>query len=396
MQFQMTLANRQHPEYGVLTVPFPIPDEQYEEIIEMLESLEIGDPLNRDCYVDEISDDWPILKRLEKVVINIDEADYLAKRLDSFSVGEDAQFQGMAAKTGISDMTDFINLTFCCQQATVITDFSDLNAIGHNHVMDLNGGSMPSEQYENLDGRAEALKLILNENGSITPYGVIYDNGMKLEQLYDGRHFPAYLYKPSIMDVSMMPSDDPHDARNMTILSLPLSQTQINRAMLRAGFDSPNDICLAFENSELPDEVDVLLDFEQESLDSLNRMCEAAALLDSVDLPKLAAAVVFAKAECADEITEVIKNLELFDFTPKVYTPEEYGRYMIRESGHFEYDENLEDFYDYIGYAERRIQTEQGEFNDRGYVAYYGTLSMDELLQGDPVKRQDFQMGGVE
>ena len=36
----------------------------------------------------------------------------------------------MACKLGVSNIKDFINLTFCCQQATVITDFSDLAAIG--------------------------------------------------------------------------------------------------------------------------------------------------------------------------------------------------------------------------------------------------------------------------
>lgn len=76
MQYQAVLSNARHPEYGVLTVPFPIPTEQYDEIIEMLNSLEIGDPLNHDCRVDEISDDWPILKRLETATVNIDELDY--------------------------------------------------------------------------------------------------------------------------------------------------------------------------------------------------------------------------------------------------------------------------------------------------------------------------------
>lgn len=396
MQYQAVLSNAQHPEYGVLTVPFPIPTEQYDEIIEMLNSLEIGDPLNHDCRVDEISHDWPILKRLETTTVNIDELDYLAKRLDSFDIGEAAQFQGMAAKMGISDMKDFINLTFCCQQATVITDFTNLKQAGRDHLMNLNGGAMATAELDKADGRAVAVNLIQNEMGSVTPYGVVYDNGMKPEQLYDGRQFPAYYYDHCTMGGGLTRKNEPGDSNTMTLLLLPMSQLQIERAMLRAGIDSYDEICLSYDSSELPDEVDVLLDFEQESLGSLNRMCEAAALLDSADLPKLAAAVVFSKAECADEITEIIKNLELFDFAPKVYTPEEYGRYMIQESGHFDYDENLEDFYDYAGYAERRIQAEQGEFNDRGYVAYHGTLSMDELLQGDPEEKQEFQMGGLE
>lgn len=87
--------------------------------------------------------DIPILKRLEQTKVNLDELDYLAKRLDSFTYGKMAQFQGVAAAgvIGVSyEIKEFINLTFCCQSATVVTDFSDLRAIGQDHCMNLNGG----------------------------------------------------------------------------------------------------------------------------------------------------------------------------------------------------------------------------------------------------------------
>lgn len=107
-------------------------------------------------------------------------------------------------KLGIFDMTDLINLTFCCQQVTVITDFSDLNVIGRHHLMNLNGGMMPTAELDSADGRAVALRLILNEEGTITPYGVVYDNGMKLEHHYDGQCFPAYVYDPCVMVLEMI------------------------------------------------------------------------------------------------------------------------------------------------------------------------------------------------
>ena len=47
------LSSAQHPEYGQITVPFPIPDEKYDRMIELLEPLEIGDALRQDCRVDE-------------------------------------------------------------------------------------------------------------------------------------------------------------------------------------------------------------------------------------------------------------------------------------------------------------------------------------------------------
>lgn len=170
------LSSAQHPEYGQITVPFPIPDEKYDRMIELLEPLEIGDALRQDCRVDELDSFYTVLNRLVGSLVNFDELDYLAKRLDSFDDGEAAQFQGMACKLGVSNIKDFINLTFCCQQATVITDFSDLDAIGRQHYMTMQGGGCRIEELERLDGRKFALDLILNHlEGRITPYGVVYD-----------------------------------------------------------------------------------------------------------------------------------------------------------------------------------------------------------------------------
>ena len=198
------LSSAQHPEYGQITVPFPIPDEKYDRMIELLEPLEIGDALRQDCRVDELDSFYTVLNRLVGSLVNFDELDYLAKRLDSFDDGEAAQFQGMACKLGVSNIKDFINLTFCCQQATVITDFSDLDAIGRQHYMTMQGGGCRIEELERLDGRKFALDLILNHlEGRITPYGVVYDNGMKLEQLYDGRHFPCYRSTAGKWDAAM-------------------------------------------------------------------------------------------------------------------------------------------------------------------------------------------------
>ena len=95
---KVIVSNHSQPIYGQVTVPLPIPDEEYDHVIELLEALEIGDFRAWDCHVDEICDCPPVLKRLEGTQINIDELDYLAKRLDSFTPKELAAFQGMVEK----------------------------------------------------------------------------------------------------------------------------------------------------------------------------------------------------------------------------------------------------------------------------------------------------------
>ena len=119
MMFQAVLSNPEHPEYGVATIPFPIPHDQYAYCIELLETLEIGDAVKADCQVQEIDSFYTVLKRTEMLTVNVEELNYLVKRLDSFDIYEAAQFQAMAHKLELFELKDLINLTFCCQQVTV-------------------------------------------------------------------------------------------------------------------------------------------------------------------------------------------------------------------------------------------------------------------------------------
>ena len=102
MMIQAVLSNPKHPEYGVATIPFPIPHDQYAHCMELLEALEIGDAVKTDCKVEKVDSFYTVLKRVEMLTVNVEELNYLAKRLDSFDTGEVAQFQAMAHITGSS------------------------------------------------------------------------------------------------------------------------------------------------------------------------------------------------------------------------------------------------------------------------------------------------------
>ena len=387
------LSNPSHPEYGVATIPFPIPHDQYARCMELLEALEIGDAVKADCKVEKIDSFYTVLKRTEMLTVNVEELNYLAKRLDSFDTGEAAQFQAMAHKLELFELKDLINLTFCCQQATVITDFSDISAVGRNHYMNLHGGSARVDELEALDGVETARQLIENGNGAVTPYGVVYDNGMKLEPVYDGRFFLCYYYKPNAITVAVTSKAEPEDTEHITWLFLPMTQEEIDRALQRAGITDPADIRLRLEDTQLPDEADMLLDMEQESLADLNALAQATDALSSDDMEKLGAVVMLAKPQNAEQIKNLAENLDLFDFALGAHTPVEYGKYMIQQSGHFDYDENLDAFYDYEKYGLQRMGEEDGMFTDRGYIAYKGYFSMEEVMNGSQSNRME--MGGL-
>ena len=392
MMIQAVLSNPSHPEYGVATIPFPIPRDQYAHCVELLEALEIGDAVKADCKVERIDSFYTVLKRTEMLTVNVEELNYLAKRLDSFDTGEAAQFQAMAHKLELFELKDLINLTFCCQQATVITDFSDLAAIGRNHYMNLHGGSASVDELNALDDKGIARQLIESDSGTVTPYGVVYDNGMKLEQVYDGRSFPCYYYEPNAITVAVTAKSEPEDTEHITWLFLPMVQEEIDRALLRGGITDPSEIRLSLEDSWLPHEVLDLLDMDHVDISELNALVQALDEFSDMSIRKYAAAAVMARPHTTEQAKHLAENLDLFDFAPSASTPEEYGKYMIQKSGRFEYDENLDAFYDYEKYGMERMNEEDGMFTDRGYIAYKGYYSMEEVMNGS--QSNCMEMGG--
>ena len=228
MMIQVVLSNPSHPEYGVVTLLFSIPRDQYAHCMELLAALEIGDALKTDCKVEKIDSFYAVLKRAEMLTVNVEELNYLAKRL---------------------------------------------------------------------------------------------------------------------------------------------------------------------EDSQLPNEMDVLLDMEYETFSDLNELAEATDGLSKADVGKLGAVVMLAEPKSAAQIKNLAEHLDLFDFAPGAHTPQEYGKYMIRQSGRFDYDENLDDFYDYEKYGTERMNAEDGMFTDRGYIAYKGCYSMEEVMNSGQSSRME--MGGM-
>ena len=168
---------------------------------------------------------------------------------------------------------------------------------------------------------------------------------------------------------------------------------------IRAGIPSCGEMQMLVSDSRFPDEVDCALDVEHESLFELNQLCRACSNFKEQDFKKLGAVCQMAKPACAANIRQLAENLDQFDFAPNVHTPEELGKYMIQQSGHYEYDENLEEFYNYGDYGVKRILQEDGVFVDRGYVSYHGTLTLDELMRDDPAEKyqqeQEAKMEGM-
>ncbi|MFR1746445.1 MAG: antirestriction protein ArdA [Oscillospiraceae bacterium] len=397
--FEAKLKSRSQPKLGALAVTFPIPEERYENVILALQNLQIGDVRKQDCCIESIrAPDCPALLRMTNTMANVDELDWLGKQLESFDRYELLQFNAAVERFGLSAADELIDLSFCARDVTVVSDFNDLELVGKRHYLTVHGACDPKEP-ENLDGTETALALISGQPGYVTQFGVVYDNGIKLEQAYDRKHLPPiWMAANSILELKIRATGE-DDPKKQEWVQLPASRMKLERAMLRAGIPSCGEMQMLVSDSRFPDEVECAVDFEYESLFELNRLCHACSGFKEQDFKKLGAVCQMAKPTCAANIRQLAENLDQFDFAPNVHTPEELGKYMIQQSGHYEYDENLEDFYNYGDYGVKRMLQEDGVFVDRGYVSYHGTLTLEELMRDDPAEsyhqEQEANMEGM-
>ena len=105
-----------------LTLPYPgqsIPD-----IIEKNSVVTVSDVTEPES-----------LKYMEGHEWNIDEINFLAKRMESFDKREKRQFDAIASQLKPSTGQDLINQTFNLSRYTLISDFSSLTEIGKTHVI---------------------------------------------------------------------------------------------------------------------------------------------------------------------------------------------------------------------------------------------------------------------
>ena len=397
--FEATLKNRHQPELGTLTITFPIPEEQYENVILALKKLQLGDESKQDCCIDSIhAPNCPALRRMNGTLANVDELDWLGKKLESFDQYELLQFLAAAERFSLYSADELINLSFCASEMTVISDFSDLEKVGRKHYLTVHGAA-DTKELEKLDGKELAQALISGQPGTVTQFGVVYDNGVQMKPVYNRKQLPQnWIAETCIMELEIG-AKGAEAANAHEWVQLPASRIKLERAMLRAGIPSCGEMQMLVSDSRFPDEVDCTLDVEHGSFFELNRLCHACSGFKEQNFKKLGAVCQMAKPTCAANIRQLAENLDQFDFAPNVHTPEELGKYMIQQSGHYEYNENLEDFYNYGDYGVKRILQDDGVFVDRGYVSYHGTLTLDELMRSDPAENyqqeQEAKMEGM-
>ena len=402
-QIKATLYSKTDPALGSVTIQFPIHRKEYDQVLEQLESLGIGSPLDQDCQIETLDSHYPILKRLEETLVNLDELDYLAKRLDN--IDEKATtFQGAAAAEGITSIQDFINLTFCYKQVSIVRDFRDLENIGRDHIITTQGRGSSDEEWAAIDFHAVAMDLLQNGDGKITPYGVVYDNGMKLRPLYTGGPFPAYgCGEPLVVAFK------PQEGSEENFLFLPMAESRLYRVLERSGVIDPKNFELCYIDQAPMEEIISSLSLEKEDIFMLNRLAAALEVIPPAEMEKLKAAVYLTEPDTSEKFLALMKKVEQLDdaLRPLSTGPSTLRLYMpltaeFTEDGYdYEEPEHLKgrELYQYAEQIAKALEDyRMPEEAERGIMHWYHEEdSVNEKVRSVVfrLEKRDFQLWGV-
>ena len=297
----------------------------------------------------------------------------------------------------LEDMDSLINLTFNLHCYALISDFSDISAVGQRYEL-CRRTSIPMDEMKNTDFESMGKKLLSGGKGAITTYGVLYHTGNTPEQIYNGEQFPEYHWRSDDVATITLESGDYHSGIKYEYLYLPCWETEIEKAVNRLGLSSPESCATHLDFGGMSEQVYQIFTEDyplSDHLYTLNNLARSYTGFDEQAREDFHAIIEMAQPKAPEDVVMLADNFYEFTVVPGVKTSADYGRYMIIDSGRYDFDENLKEYIDFGGYGEHRIQNENGSFTDYGYIAYHGcTTAVEELLRQND--SQGMQMGGMQ
>ncbi len=364
----------------ITEITFPHQDKVLHEMLG-----EDGTSLKRG-YVREIVEPRE-LALLENATHEIDEINYLAKRLDSFDQKELDCFCSAAQHEQFDDLQDLINLTFNLERYSLIQDLRSMESVGRTHYLSVHGG-MSAEEACRLDFAQIGRDLLATGKGQYTEHGILFVNeDIEFKMVYDGQVFPPYHYMDDSLFTVKIECND-----KCEYVYLPDDDLAITKALTRLSAPSPAYCTytmddFSFENREWLSRFEMML--THESIFDINALAAEINFAD-IDFDKLTALVEYAEDESAQTITKLAHHCDDFAYIENVADHEEVGRYIIENDEDYELQPELEDFFKYDEFGEYIANSYYGGFTENGFVYSPTARSLEQIIGHD----QSIAFGG--
>jgi len=350
------------------SIMFNFPYEE-SEISKVYNQLELETSIAPNCYIEEVVYDPDINEVLKGKECNIDELNFLFKRMDSFDTKERKVFFASAFAENSKTIAELINLSFNTHCYSLVSDFNNLETVGKDLYLS-EKQAVATRELEELDGGSFAMEVIKNNpNFRITPYGVLYKNSNEPEQIYNGKQFPQYHWKETVATIQLTAKGANE------FIYLPCSDVEIEKALLRLETPYLHDCEVAIDSHNFSDRIINIISDDTTRLikiDTLNNLAEYYKEIGNHDIEYFEKLMDYVKPRTVEEIFALADSMYEFELFDGIHSVENYGRYMICESGHFEYDSNLEEYIDFKRYGQEKMANEFGAFSEKGYITYHG------------------------
>ena len=160
--------------------------------------------------------------------VNLDEINYLAKRMDGFDWKEPFSFFAAVEAGDYVSTKDLMNLSFNLNCHTLIRDVSDMESVGKEYVLSSREGISLRELRE-LDSEKIGREILSSGKGVPTNYGLLFQNeSVVFEDVYKGKGFPAYYYMGGeVLGVEIKKNEE------KDYIYFPCEKTEIDRVLKR-------------------------------------------------------------------------------------------------------------------------------------------------------------------
>lgn len=343
-----------------------------------LERIHAEDVTPLELYVSEVV--FPEeLGCLQDRFVNLDEVNFLGKRMDGFFGDEEYQFYEAMKSEGFDTLPDLINLSFNLDRYPLIRDISDMGKIGREYLLTVKG-CLPADDEDDPKYAEFGRELIQSGKGVFTEHGLLFVNeNTPFQKLYDGQVFPPYVYDSDVLCIAMAE----YNGRS-EYLYLPCEEKAIDKALARLG--------TALENAKI-----TLEDFSvnnpkwferfkqiaaDEGVYELNGLANAINSADT-DLKKLWLVAEYAEVEEAGQLARLAENIGCFKVIEDVSDYEDVGRYIGDNNNCYALHPELEDYFDFSGFGEHIAEEYGGKFVGGNFIYNDTDTSLLDILYQD-------------
>ena len=384
IQIELLLQNKGRN----INVKFPCAESEYQSV---RKELELKDNY---AFVRDVVEPKALAFKKDTFV-NLDEINYLAKRMNSFDQKELFSFFAAVEAGDYVSTKDLINLTFNQTCYTLIRDVSSLKNIGYNRVLS-SKGCIGRDELEKMDLEKIGRELLSSGKGVPTKYGLLFRNeDVAFETLYKGKGFPAYYYKgDEVLGVAIEKDGE------QNYIYFPCEGTEIDRALQRIGASNISECSKSIDfcggDREWENHFNDLL--QKNDIESINAISSAinrlSSNLDAIseNLYKLSSVMEFAGVTFDDtaKIIRLARCLEEFCYYREMKDDEMLGR-TLKEQEYCDIPDSMDKYMDYERYARDFLEEKGGAYTKNGDVVY---LREDQSLS-EILGENDIKVGGI-